>query len=263
MRLIISLVLLSLLLACPEHRYPERGVELRYQAPEGARAAVERRLAVLHLVARLTQDGAALAVRVPEGGDVARVKSALARLPHFELCAEEVAVQRRWCEAAPDAGVALHEGGDREQGCLLDAARADALEATDGGPRVLAERSERGFVLHAAAPTCFTPRFLEAHARVEGALDAPVVALTLDDADARPLEALTRKLVRHRLLLVLDGAVLSAPVVMEPIPGGKLQLALPHWTPGDAEELAAALVGVLPRALTLESEHRYGPPSLR
>jgi preprotein translocase subunit SecD len=57
-------------------------------------------------------------------------------------------------------------------------------------------------------------------------LGAPAIAVTLSADDARAFEAVTRECVGSRLAIVLDGDVVSIPVVMEPIAGGSVQIAL-------------------------------------
>jgi preprotein translocase subunit SecD len=88
----------------------------------------------------------------------------------------------------------------------------------------------------------------------------PDVGITFSKAGARRFESLTRAIVGQRLAILLDGKVSSAPVVQEPITGGKARITLggfkdPMTRRLEAEELALALdTGVLPVKLELESE---------
>lgn len=261
--------LLLLLAGCPERRYPERGTALVFRAEDGvgdAREAVERRLAWAKLKVRLSTDGDSLEVRVPEGGDVARVKALLQTPAKLELCEELAEAAVALCDRAPDAGVTLRREG--EAGCALagsDAAAVRAQAQAAGPGRVVLEEAEAEgpprYESHYAAPGCLLPRIVDAQpVPVEGG-GPRVLAVSFDDASATAFEALTRRLVRRRLLIVLDGAVLLAPVVMQPLHGGKAQLT-GRWSEADAALLAAQLVGGPVPVLRLEAERAYGPPRL-
>jgi hypothetical protein len=94
----------------------------------------------------------------------------------------------------------------------------------------------------------------------DGITGQPDVGITFSKAGARRFEALTRAIVGQRLAILLDGKVTSAPVVQEPITGGKARITLggfkdPLTRKLEAEELAAALdAGVLPAELELARE---------
>lgn len=51
-------------------------------------------------------------------------------------------------------------------------------------------------------------------------LSGPVVQLRFTAAGAKALEALSTRVVGKALAIVIDGVLISAPIVMEPIPGG-------------------------------------------
>jgi preprotein translocase subunit SecD len=63
------------------------------------------------------------------------------------------------------------------------------------------------------------------------------IAVTLDKSGTRKLAEATAKGLGHRLAIVLDGEVISAPTVREPIEGGAAEIT----GPGGAEDLAADL----------------------
>jgi len=70
----------------------------------------------------------------------------------------------------------------------------------------------------------------------------PVVNLEFDAAGRSAFASHTAAHVRERLAIVLDGRVVSAPVVQEPIPGGRAQITLGAGArEPDAVALAAAL----------------------
>jgi len=258
--------LLLLLAGCPERRYPERGTELVFHAQnvgDDAREAVERRLARAKLKVHLFSDSDSLTVRVPEGGDVAQVKALLMTPAKLELCEEFVESAVALCERVPDGGVTLeHEG---QSGCAYagaDAATVRAQAQAAGPSRVVLEEGEgpQKYRSRFAASGCLMPRIVDAQpVTAEGG--PAVIAVSFDDPSGTEFEALTRKLVRKRLLIVLDDVVLLAPVVMEPIHGGKAQLT-GRWSEADAALLAAQLAGGPVPVLRLEKMSTYGPPRL-
>jgi len=60
-----------------------------------------------------------------------------------------------------------------------------------------------------------------------------------DKADASKLGDVTGKAVEKQLAILLDGKVLSAPVVKEPLTGGKVAFAF--GTASEAEQVVAEL----------------------
>jgi len=75
----------------------------------------------------------------------------------------------------------------------------------------------------------------KAFVRIDENMMAPVVMVHLTDEGARLFEELTARITGSRLAIVVNGEVLSAPIVRERIPGGKLQITL--GTSGTHEEL--------------------------
>ncbi len=73
----------------------------------------------------------------------------------------------------------------------------------------------------------------------------PAIAVTFKPDAAKRLEALTRRLVRRKLAIAVDGCVYSAPRVMEAITGGKALITLP--TGEDPQALRDALRKGLPK----------------
>jgi protein-export membrane protein SecD len=91
-------------------------------------------------------------------------------------------------------------------------------------------------------------------------MGSPSVMVQLDREGAAAFEQLTRESVHRRLAIVLDGVVLSAPMVQMPIGGGRAQITLGASTSSaeqyrEAEDLAIALrSGSLPHPLRLDEE---------
>ena len=68
----------------------------------------------------------------------------------------------------------------------------------------------------------------------------PVVSLRFDNVGARKFGALTKENVGKRFAIVLDGEVISAPVIREPIPGGN-GIISGRFTVQSAQDLALLL----------------------
>lgn len=86
----------------------------------------------------------------------------------------------------------------------------------------------------------------------------PVVSTTFDAIGARRFAKLTTEHVGERFAIVLDGQVLSAPVIREPIPGGRGQISGGFSLQG-AKDLAVLLrSGALPAPLSVVEERTVG-----
>ncbi len=87
----------------------------------------------------------------------------------------------------------------------------------------------------------------------------PVVTIRFDAAGARRFGDLTTENVGRRFAIVLDGRVISAPVIREPIPGGNAQIS-GNFTFDTASDLALLLrAGALPAPLVILEERTVGP----
>ncbi len=86
----------------------------------------------------------------------------------------------------------------------------------------------------------------------------PIVSFAFDSAGARRFANATRDGVGRRFAIVLDNTVISAPVIREPILGGRGQIS-GNFTSESAEELALQLrAGALPAPLTVLEERTVG-----
>jgi preprotein translocase subunit SecD len=90
----------------------------------------------------------------------------------------------------------------------------------------------------AAAPLSLT--VLKAEAATDAVLGAPIVNIELDPESTRAFAAFTTENVGKSAELRVDGEVLSAPFIREPILGGKLQIS-GSMTIEDAERIAMRL----------------------
>ena len=86
----------------------------------------------------------------------------------------------------------------------------------------------------------------------------PVVTQVFDSVGARKFSRLTTEHVNERFAIVLDGKVLSAPVIREPIPGGRGQIS-GNFTTKAAQDLSVLLrSGALPAPLSVIEERTVG-----
>lgn len=86
----------------------------------------------------------------------------------------------------------------------------------------------------------------------------PVVSTVFDASGARRFAKLTTEHVNERFAIVLDGKVLSAPVIREPIPGGRGQIS-GGFTVQQAKDLSVLLrSGALPAPLQVIEERVVG-----
>ena len=86
-----------------------------------------------------------------------------------------------------------------------------------------------------------------------------VVNFVFDSAGSRRFAAITTEQVGHPFAIVLDGKVLTAPVIREPISGGRGQIS-GSFTVQSATDLAVLLrAGALPAPLTVVEERTVGP----
>ncbi len=86
-----------------------------------------------------------------------------------------------------------------------------------------------------------------------------VVNFAFDSVGARRFADVTRANVGHPFAIVLDNKVISAPVIREPITGGRGQIS-GNFTAASATDLAVLLrAGALPAPLTVVEERSVGP----
>jgi preprotein translocase subunit SecD len=86
-----------------------------------------------------------------------------------------------------------------------------------------------------------------------------VVDFTFNSVGARRFADITRANVNRRFAIVLDGKVISAPVIREPITGGRGQIS-GNFTAESATDLAVLLrAGALPAPLTVVEQRSVGP----
>lgn len=87
----------------------------------------------------------------------------------------------------------------------------------------------------------------------------PYVSITLNSKGAQIFANVTATSVGKRLAIVLDGKVVSAPVIREAIPSGQAQIS-GNFTVEQANDLSVVLrAGALPAPVIVEEERTVGP----
>jgi preprotein translocase subunit SecD len=99
----------------------------------------------------------------------------------------------------------------------------------------------------------------EAHVSIDQRFNEPYVSLRFNDAGAKIFEEITAKYVKHRLAIILDGNLYSAPVIQERIEGGNAQIT-GNFSMEEAKDLAIVLrAGALPAPVKLIQNVTVGP----
>jgi preprotein translocase subunit SecD len=226
-------VALVLAFGCPKRKQPERGAELVFKKTGNVRPVVERRLAQRGLVTRITDDETSLTVRFPDVSpnvDLNSIRRLLEMPAKLEFCAEVKPVDGVESSHRVLVGVAVPDGPIRT---------------------FLAEG-------------CLEPRILEVEVNRDQSSNRPTLSMTFDGPTATSFADLTSRLVRRRVLVVLDNRVQSAPLIAEAVTGGRAMLAFGKES-SEAEIILvghALAGGPLPGMMELERTGTYGPPSL-
>lgn len=89
---------------------------------------------------------------------------------------------------------------------------------------------------------------------------SPVILLNFNSQGGQLFQQITSQNIGKQLAIVLDGKVISAPVVQETIPAGTPAEITGNFTPAAARDLVQNLnFGALPVPITLESSDTVGP----
>lgn len=133
-----------------------------------------------------------------------------------------------------------------------------AATAPAGLIRVAASDEPVDYLLQ-GRPLLQGDRLVQATTGIDSRDGRPVVSFRFDDAGARQFAQITRENVGRQLAIVLDGKVISAPVIQEPIIGGAGQIQ-GNFTVAETSSLAALLrAGALPVPLQIVEERTVGP----
>ncbi|MDE2583227.1 MAG: protein translocase subunit SecD [Rhodospirillales bacterium] len=178
---------------------------------------------------QITREGSSrIVVQLPGIGDPDRIKQLLGKTAHmtFQLVDEQAAPG-----ATPPPGVSFLPMQDDPKQKIAVYDRVDV----DGGD------------------------LTNASAGTDQQNGQWVVNFTFNSVGARRFGDITRTHVGRRFAIVLDGKVLSAPVIREPILGGSGQIS-GNFTAASASDLALLLrAGALPAPLTVVEQNSIGP----
>lgn len=126
-----------------------------------------------------------------------------------------------------------------------------------GSMRVPDASGEFSYVVD-AQPLLQGERLVQANSSMDSRDGMPVVSFRLDDLGTTQFAKITRENVGSAFAIVLDGRVLSAPVIQEPIVGGSGQIT-GNFTMAETTSLAALLrAGALPVPLKVIDERMVG-----
>lgn len=102
-------------------------------------------------------------------------------------------------------------------------------------------------------------RLIDSQPTFDSRTGEPVVNFRFDTLGGKKFGDVTKKNVNRPFAIVLDGKVISAPVIREPILGGSGQIS-GNFTITEAQDLALLLrAGALPAPLTILEERSVGP----
>ena len=100
---------------------------------------------------------------------------------------------------------------------------------------------------------------VDAQSSFDSRTNEPVVSFRFDSAGARRFADVTKENVGKPFAIVLDGTVITAPVIREPILGGNGQIS-GNFSVQETHDLALLLrAGALPAPLTILEERTVGP----
>jgi SecD/SecF fusion protein len=137
--------------------------------------------------------------------------------------------------------------------------RVVAPGAAGEGTRVLWDSAHQERFTVERRPVLSGERLVQAEPGIDGQTGQPVVNFRFDAAGGRAFADFTRGHVNEPMAIVLDGKVLSAPVIREPILGGSGQIS-GRFNVQEVTDLAALLrAGALPVPLTIVEERTVGP----
>ena len=133
------------------------------------------------------------------------------------------------------------------------------LVGREGEPGVRMMQDERGQSYPVEERVLISgDRLTDARVAFEPQSNQPVVSFRFDRTGAARFAEATQQNVGHPFAIVLDGKVLSAPVIREPITGGAGQIS-GSFSVSEANTLSALLrAGALPAKLTVIEERTVG-----
>ena len=239
-------------------------------------AAMKKALDVMPKVGGgpLRQTEPAFTLRADQGGLTAAMRDSAVALAQADAVSRSIEVIRSRIDEAGVAEASIQSlGRDRilvQMPGISDPASLRALlgataqltfhrVVADGAAGALRlPEADDAWVSVTARPALDGERLADAGAGFNPETGAPVVQFRFDAEGARIFGELTQELVGQRFAIVLDGQVISAPVIREPILGGSGEIS-GAFTVEETTTLAALLrAGALPVPLEIIEERTVG-----
>ena len=171
-------------------------------------------------------------VQVPGLDDPERLKALIGKTAklYFKLVSPRMDAARALNQGAPPGTEILYMADNPQQPVLLE--RSNLLTGEN---------------------------LIDAQPAFEQLSNRPIVVFQLDRSGARKFGEVTSQYVGRPFAIILDGKVISAPVINEPILGGRAQIS-GSFTTKEANDLAILLrAGALPAPLHILEERTVGP----
>lgn len=141
---------------------------------------------------------------------------------------------------------------------MQDKAMEQMRKAAEGDPSKLIASDENG-AIYQLGKLYLTGEKLKNAAMAYDSIGRPVVSIEFNKEGADLFYKATEANVGRQVAMVLDGIVISAPRVNEPIAGGKASIS-GHFTPTEATNLAIMLrAGALPLGVEVLENSTVGP----
>ena len=180
--------------------------------------------------------------------DATRSAPPAPRRENYDSDIQFVQVQERWREAVAQQANASAD--------LV--ARAAGIEGAIVAPGEEDDADEAGRY-YLLGPALLSGKELETAGLSPDNLGRMGVSLSFNSEGARLFEEATGRLVGKQIAIVLDGVVISAPVVQDRIAGGQAQIT-GRFTADEASRLAIMLrAGALPVAVDIAENRSVGP----
>ena len=180
--------------------------------------------------------------------DATRAAPPAPQRQNYDSDIQFVQAQERWNQA-----VALQGNASADF-----VARAAGIEGALVAPGEESDADEAGRYYH-LGPVLLSGKELETAGVTPDNLGRMAVSLSFNSEGARLFEEATGRLVGRQIAIVLDGVVISAPVVQDRIAGGQAQIT-GRFTIDDASRLAIMLrAGALPVAVEVAENRSVGP----
>ena len=145
------------------------------------------------------------------------------------------------------------DANERPKGCFIVEASTEAegrtafpKEKLPSGVELMLQQGAPGerVVLYAVGAPILTTEAVASAQAIKDPMATPATYLKLTPEGAKKLEDTTAKMMGKKIALVLDGVVVSTPVVMGAMAGGEIPLPQPDVGDRVAREKAAQLLAV-------------------